>query len=115
MSRSKLRRSARTYRPIDVKLIKSQLYLVTSPTAVLPFQVEDVSHPIAELEKPDSHHSKVGQTTRFNNRTLDLRNPPNQSIFRIHSGVTKLFREFLDGEGFIGEAGAKLVRFVVLG
>ena len=89
---------------IDTQLIGYQLYLVAAPSAVLPFQVEDISHPISELEKPESHHVRVGQTTRFNNRTLDLRTPVSQSIFRIHSGVTKLFREFLDNEGFIGEA-----------
>jgi len=64
---------------------------------------------VAELEKPGSHHVRVGQTTRFNNRTLDLRTPASQSIFRVHSGVTKLFREFLENEGFTGQTGTKLV------
>ena len=83
---------------------------MSSPTVVLPFQVEDASHPVAQLERPGSYHVKVGQATQFNNRTLGLRTPVNQSIFRIHSGVTKLFREFLDNEGFTGQARAKIVR-----
>lgn len=97
---------------IDVRLIGSQLYVVSAPVTGLPFQVEDASRPIAELEMPGSQHVKVGQTTIFNNRTLDLRTPAGLSTFRIHSGVTKLFREFLDNEGFIGRASEMFVHLI---
>ena len=86
-----------------MQLTGFQLYLVSSPSAALPFRVEDVSLPIANLEEPDLHHTKVGQTTRFNNRALDLRTPVNQSIFRIHGAVAKQFRVFLDDGGFTGQ------------
>lgn len=55
---------------------------------------------MADLEKPDARFPKVGPTTRFTHRVLELRTPVTQSIFRINSGITRLFREFLDGKGF---------------
>eukprot|EP01116_Phalansterium_solitarium_P002835 TRINITY_DN1312_c0_g1_i1.p1 TRINITY_DN1312_c0_g1~~TRINITY_DN1312_c0_g1_i1.p1 ORF type:complete len:601 (+),score=228.22 TRINITY_DN1312_c0_g1_i1:75-1805(+) len=45
-------------------------------------------------------YSKVSRDTRLNNRTIDLRTPANQAIFRVQSGVCQLFREFLSSEGF---------------
>lgn len=41
------------------------------------------------------------QRVRLNNRIVDLRTGPSQSIFRIQSGICNLFRTYLDGEGFI--------------
>lgn len=38
---------------------------------------------------------KVNQDTRLDNRVLDLRTPANQAIFRLESGVCKLFRDIL--------------------
>lgn len=46
----------------------SQIHVVASPTATLPFQVDDISRPVTL----DSFHH-VGDKTRFNNRVLDLR------------------------------------------
>ena len=43
----------------------------------------------------------MNQDTRLDNRCIDLRTTTNQSIFRLQAGVCKLFREFLDGKGFI--------------
>jgi nondiscriminating aspartyl-tRNA synthetase len=38
---------------------------------------------------------------RLNNRIVDLRTGPSQSIFRIQSGICNLFRTYLDDRGFI--------------
>lgn len=38
---------------------------------------------------------------RLNNRIIDLRTGPAQSIFRIQSGICNLFRSYLDTKGFI--------------
>ena len=43
----------------------------------------------------------VHQDVRLDNRILDLRTTANQAIFRLEAGVCKLFREFLDGKGFV--------------
>ncbi|KAL6075976.1 Aspartate--tRNA ligase, cytoplasmic [Balamuthia mandrillaris] len=45
-------------------------------------------------------YNKVGKDTRLDNRVLDLRTPANQAIFRIQSGVCRLFREYLSSQGF---------------
>jgi nondiscriminating aspartyl-tRNA synthetase len=37
----------------------------------------------------------------LNNRIIDLRTGPSQSIFRIQSGICNLFRSYLDTQGFI--------------
>lgn len=41
------------------------------------------------------------QRVRLNNRIVDLRTGPAQSIFRIQSGICNLFRSYLDDQGFI--------------
>lgn len=41
------------------------------------------------------------QRVRLNNRIVDLRTGPAQSIFRIQSGICSLFRGYLDARGFI--------------
>lgn len=41
------------------------------------------------------------QRVRLNNRIVDLRTGPAQSIFRIQSGICSLFRGYLDNLGFI--------------
>jgi aspartyl/asparaginyl-tRNA synthetase len=41
------------------------------------------------------------QRVRLNNRIIDLRTSPSQSIFRIQSGICNIFRSYLDSEGFI--------------
>lgn len=38
---------------------------------------------------------------RLNNRIVDLRTGPAQSVFRIQSGICNLFRTYLDDQGFI--------------
>ena len=52
---------------------------------------------------------RVNQDVRLNNRVLDLRTPANQAIMRIQSGVCKLFRGFLLGQGFTEIHSPKLV------
>jgi aspartyl-tRNA synthetase len=66
---------------------------VTQRKGSVPFSVYEAeaatdSHPIAD---------KV----RLSNRILDLRTPTSQAIFRLQSGVCKLFRTFLESEGFL--------------
>ncbi|KYQ90799.1 aspartyl-tRNA synthetase [Tieghemostelium lacteum] len=57
-----------------------------------------------ELEMEKSKASEfviVKIDKRLDNRCLDLRVPAHQAIFRLQSGVTQLFREFLLTLGFI--------------
>ena len=38
---------------------------------------------------------------RLDNRVLDLRTPANQALFRIRSGITAEFRNYLSSKGFM--------------
>ena len=59
----------------------------------LPFAPEDAARSEAELEASRSANGEAGgfvgvsQDTRLDNRTLDLRTPANQAIFRVQSAV----------------------------
>ena len=46
----------------------------------------------AEFENAAQEQRPVARPTRLDNRVLDLRTPANQAIFRIQSGVCRLFR-----------------------
>ncbi|KAF8516854.1 aspartyl-tRNA synthetase cytoplasmic [Hysterangium stoloniferum] len=59
-----------------------KMYVVAKPTVLLPFQVIDASPSTALLENLE--------------KTLT-----SHAIFRIHSGVTKLFRNSMDQQSFI--------------
>jgi nondiscriminating aspartyl-tRNA synthetase len=48
-----------------------------------------------------SKQRSLPQRVRLNNRIVDLRTRPSQSIFRIQSGICNLFRSYLDSQGFI--------------
>ncbi|KFY55186.1 hypothetical protein V496_07086 [Pseudogymnoascus sp. VKM F-4515 (FW-2607)] len=47
------------------------------------------------------HNKALPQTYRLNNRVVDLRTTSSQSIFRIQSGISNMFRTYLDSKGFI--------------
>lgn len=51
-------------------------------------------------QDPEGLKIRVNQDTRLDNRVLDLRTPANQAIFRLESGVCKLFRDILARQGF---------------
>ncbi|KFY78560.1 hypothetical protein V499_02304 [Pseudogymnoascus sp. VKM F-103] len=47
------------------------------------------------------HSKALPQTYRLNNRIVDLRTTCSQGIFRIQSGISNMFRSYLDSQGFI--------------
>jgi aspartyl-tRNA synthetase len=51
----------------------------------------------------------VDQSTRLDNRVIDLRTTANQAIFTIQSGVVNLFRDFLNSQGFSEIHSPKLI------
>jgi len=106
----------------DVELELSQIFAVSRSDARLAVQIEDLSRSeaeiVAEIEKLELKAGRgkkaagdasketvltirVDQDTRLNNRVIDLRTVTNQAIFRIESGITNLFREALNGRGFV--------------
>ena len=79
--------------------LKIQKINVISEAARLPFSLEDASRPVTEITE-ESGFNPVHLDTRLNNRVVDLRTITNHAIFRIQSGVSRLFRSFLDARNF---------------
>ncbi|KAF4548562.1 tRNA synthetases class II (D, K and N)-like protein 1 [Elsinoe fawcettii] len=90
-----------------------QLYIECKADAQLPLQVADAERPIPaegeEEKEEEGGRPIVTLNTRLNNRIIDLRARHNQAVFKIKHGVTALFREYLDGKGFVGVQTPKLL------
>lgn len=83
-----------------VELHVQEFWVVSSAKIHLPLLIEDASRRISADEEQNLK-IKVNQDTRLDNRVLDLRTPANQAIFRLESGVCKLFRDILTEKGFV--------------
>ncbi|GAA5927307.1 aspartate--tRNA ligase DPS1 [Sporobolomyces koalae] len=80
----------------DVELKIKKIHVISGAPNLLPFNMNDALRPI------DSEDGvNVALDTRLDNRVLDLRTITNQAIFKIQSGVGNLFREYLNGQGFV--------------
>merc|ERR1712086_983895 len=62
-----------------------------------------------EGEKGAKKGAVVKQDIRLNNRIIDLRVPTNQAIFKLQSGVCRLYREFMLKNGFMEIHTPKLI------
>jgi ergosteryl-3beta-O-L-aspartate synthase len=77
--------------------LQSSLFL----TDVVPFSVQEAEIEVPEEEQMEGRRSKVSDRTRLANRIIDLRTRTSQSIFRVQSGISNLFRSALDEQGFV--------------
>lgn len=95
-----------------IELHVQKFYAINRSSNVLPFQIEDASRKVTK-ESEETGVSTEGPTvslsTRLDNRVIDLRTPANQAIFRVQSAVCKLFRDYLDSQGFIEIHSPKLL------
>jgi len=76
-----------------------EMFVEGQPTDPLPFSVMEAEVSHKEAEGTDRH--RVSDRARMNNRIVDLRTTSSQSIFRVQSAVSSLFRETLLQRGFI--------------
>jgi len=114
--------------------IKS-FFIIDRSAPMLPFQIDDASklclnqaaedQDLGEESKEDKG-TVVKQDVRLNNRIIDLRVPTNQAIFKIQSGVCRLYREFMLKNNFLeihspkmiggaSEGGANVFKFQYFG
>jgi len=91
----------------NVELKIRHIYVVSKAGGNPPFLFEDAMRPEpvavegAGFQSADGDPmATVGLPLRLNHRFLDLRTPANLGIFRVHSQVGCLFREFLCAEDF---------------
>ena len=100
----------------DVEVHVNSVFIVSKSLPELPFSVVEASKPgsmlfdegqllaskdNAESEKDVKKQNKVGLNTRLNYRWIDVRTPAHQSILRVQSCVSNLFREFLYKRDFV--------------
>ena len=120
-----------------VELAVNEFWVINKSAPVLPFQIEDASRLVTdqaaedgaggqEEQKDGEKVAVVKQDVRLNNRIIDLRVPTNQAIFKLQSGVCRLYREFMLKNGFIeihspkmiggaSEGGANVFKFEYFG
>ena len=77
----------------------------------IPLEISDLSRSEVDIDNApaDKQYSKVNQDTRLDNRILDLRTPANNSIFRVQSEVSALFRETLRKRDMVEIHSPKLI------
>lgn len=91
----------------DVEIKIRKLFVVSSSSNTLPFQLEDASKPEISSTATSSSSSMsstniiVTQDVRLDNRWIDLRTPANHAIFKIQSRVCQYFRQFFLDHDFI--------------
>ncbi|XP_047049839.1 aspartate--tRNA ligase 2, cytoplasmic-like [Lolium rigidum] len=96
----------------QVEIQVRKVYCINRAIPTLPINLEDAARSEAEFEKAEQTGEKlvrVLQDTRLNYRSIDLRTPANQAIFRIQSQVENKFREYLSSKDFIGIHSPKLI------
>lgn len=89
-----------SYKDFEMDLEK---WILISKSAMVPFRIDDAN------DFGETFRSDVKQYTKLENRWLDLRTPVNYSIFKIQSGITQLFREYLIKNNFIEIHSPKII------
>ncbi|EIW86660.1 aspartyl-tRNA synthetase [Coniophora puteana RWD-64-598 SS2] len=84
----------------DVEIHIRELWLISGLEDRLAFSLEDATRSESAPEV-EGQFSRVLLETRLNNRVLDLRTQTNQAIFRLQHGITNLFRQYLNDQGFV--------------
>ncbi|OAT08922.1 aspartyl-tRNA synthetase [Blastomyces gilchristii SLH14081] len=84
----------------DVEIDIQGLHVIVHRQDQIPFSVYEAELPSKDVSS-DGRRNHVLDRTRLSNRILDLRTDTSQSIFRIQSAVSNLFRSSLDAQGFI--------------
>ncbi|KAI5948872.1 DPS1 [Candida theae] len=82
----------------DAEIHVTKIYTIQETPEQLPLLLEDASR--SEQEAEELGLPVVNLDTRLDARVIDLRTPTNQAIFKIQSGISQLFREFLSKKGF---------------
>lgn len=93
-----------TVKDAEIKISRIFVEVPVTWEGQIPFYVDDATRSDAEIEASQSTPRPlppIALDTRLDNRVLDLRTPTNQAIFRLSHGVSRLFREFLENNGFV--------------
>ncbi|KAK2855575.1 hypothetical protein FQN49_005061, partial [Arthroderma sp. PD_2] len=78
-----------------------ELHVAVRREEPVPFSVYEAELAGAHEERLEGVRQKIPDRTRLSNRILDLRTDTSQSIFRIQSAISTMFRASLDAQNFI--------------
>ncbi|MES1910487.1 MAG: hypothetical protein MHM6MM_003072 [Cercozoa sp. M6MM] len=99
----------------QVELHISRIYAVSVATD-LPFTLADAARrppTPEEIEQAKAEGKKqavtVGEQLRLDYRWVDVRTPAKQAIFRVRSGVSRFYREYMHQQGFVEINSPKLI------
>lgn len=93
----------------DVEIELFSLKILGNVIEQLPFSLKDISA-TEEERKTNESICAVSYNLRLDNRSLDLRATPTQAIFRVVSGVMRLFREYLAKRDFVEIKTPKIIQ-----
>lgn len=101
----------------EIKLIEAKLEAAKEALEKLPATATEEEKKAAqalvdqltEAKSTAAKYPDVDQSTRLDNRVIDLRTTANQAIFRIQSAVVNLFRDYLNSQGFTEIHSPKLI------
>ena len=85
----------------DIEIMIRQMHIESKLQDHLPFTVNEAEVTQEEADADDSTRHHVSDRARLNARVLDLRTTTSQAIFRVQSGICRLFRNYLDSQGFM--------------
>ena len=85
----------------DCEISVQGLHVEGQVSEHLPFTVNEAEFARADAEQEGDKRHVITDRLRLANRILDLRTTSSQSIFRVQSSLCRLFREYLDSQGFI--------------
>eukprot|EP00794_Sanderia_malayensis_P003093 gene3093-3559_t len=83
----------------DVEIHVDKIFVISAADPRLPLLIEDASRP--ETDEARGSLSRVNQDTRLDNRIIDLRTITNQALYKIQAAICRLFRQYLDSQGFV--------------
>ncbi|XP_062313316.1 aspartate--tRNA ligase, cytoplasmic [Osmerus eperlanus] len=83
----------------DVELFVERIFVISQAEPRLPLQLDDAVRPDGDGD--EDGRATVNQDTKLDNRVIDLRTTTSQAVFRLQSGVCKLFRDTLTTKGFV--------------
>lgn len=102
-----------------IELEVQEFWVLNKSAPILPFQIDVASRLVTNQAAEDAgveEHKEgeesmavVTQKTRLDNRIIDLRVPTNQAIFKLQSGVCRLYREFMMKNDFVEIHSPKMI------
>jgi aspartyl-tRNA synthetase len=79
----------------------NSIFVEGKVTEHLPYTVYEGEISRQEVAQEGDTRQAISHRVRMSNRVIDLRTSASNSIFRIQSGLGRLFREYLDSHGFV--------------